>query len=83
MPFNEKGEFIRSPSTARQANSSRPRSAVTSWGTLFSSTRISIARVLAAVVGLAVVIWLVVAFREWFMIGLGLWLVSRARKFLD
>jgi hypothetical protein len=81
MPFNEKGEFIRSPARAVQANRTQVRPAAPS--TRSSSSRgnlITIAKGLAALALLAGLIWFVVVFREWIVIGLGLWLISKLRN---
>ncbi|MEB3262442.1 MAG: hypothetical protein VKK94_05735 [Cyanobacteriota bacterium] len=83
MPFNEKGEFIRSPARAVQANRSQRRHAATSTSSSISrEDLITIAKGLAAVALLAGLIWLVVVFREWIVIGLGLWLISKLRSWL-
>ena len=106
MPFNEKGEFIRSES--RPAQRSAPsrassghhhvippgRARVTSSADRPQQQRSQgnasgpdpwevVGAILVVVIGLAVlagVIWLVVVFYQWFLIGLVLWLISSIRK---
>ncbi|MEA5474267.1 hypothetical protein VB716_08540 [Synechococcus sp. CCY9201] len=106
MPFNDKGEFIRSESppaprsTPSRASSGQHhvippgRARVTSSVDRPQQPRSQghasgpdpwevVGAVLAIVIGLAVLagaIWLVVAFYQWFLIGLVLWLISSIRK---
>ncbi len=81
MPFNEKGEFIRLPSKAVQASRTQPQSAGTPTNTSFDKQElITIGKALAALALLVGSLWFLVVFREWIVIGLGLWLISKLRS---
>lgn len=84
MPFNEKGEFIR---TGRDASSGAGRpdrlSRTRSYAEGISRDDwFTIAKGLGALALLAGMIWMVVVFRDWIAIGLGLWVVSILRAWL-
>jgi type IV secretory pathway TrbD component len=70
VPFNEKGEFIRTRRSAAQSCDSTE---------LSRDDLLTVAKGFGALVLLAGLIWFVVAFHEWIAIGLGLWLVSSLR----
>ncbi len=73
MPFNEKGEFIRTRrSAARSCDSTE----------LSRDDLLTVAKGLGALVLLAGLIWFVVVFREWIAITLGFWVVSSLRAWL-
>ena len=84
MPFNEKGEFIRTgrsaalaaPVVTRQAEPCGPAA-------LSRDDLLTIAKGLGALVLLAGLIWFVVVFHEWIAIALGLWLMSSMRSWLQ
>jgi hypothetical protein len=76
MPFNEKGEFIRAPARAARTTSSRSRA---SFG---QDQLITMAQGLGALVVLVGLVWLVLVFRQWIVIGLVLWLASSLRGWL-
>ena len=89
MPFNEQGEFIRADTSARrpaqqptqaksQANPQSVRTDNSDSG-LSREDWIQIGQGLGALLLLAGLIWFVVVFREWILIGLGLWLISSLR----
>ncbi len=106
MPFNDKGEFIRSESRpAQRSTPSRAssghhhvippgRARVTSSADRPQQQRSPghasgpapwelVGAILAIVIGLAALagaIWLVVAFYQWFLSGLLLWLITSIRK---
>lgn len=77
MPFNEKGEFIRSPARTDATSTSTQ-----STESISRDDLITIAKGLAALLLLAGLIWFVVVFREWIVMGLVLWLVSSLRGWL-
>jgi fatty acid desaturase len=81
MPFNEKGEFIRSaparPSPTGAAT--QPRREVTRSAGKQSNTIwwvIGTIAALAALVGIAWVLWLI---REWLMLAFGVWVAAQIR----
>ena len=77
MPFNDKGEFIRTrrsaalaaPVATRQAKPCDPAE-------LSRDDLLTVAKGLGALVLLAGLIWFVVVFHEWIAITIGFWLVS-------
>jgi hypothetical protein len=82
MPFNEKGEFIRSaparPSPTRAA--AQPRREVTRAAGKQSNTIwwvIGTIVAIAALVGIAWVLWLI---REWLMLAFGVWVAAYIRQ---
>jgi hypothetical protein len=83
MPFNEKGEFIRTrgsaalaaPVATRQAKPCDPAE-------LSRDDLLTVAKGFGALVLLAGLIWFVIVFHEWIAIGLGFWLVSSLRAWL-
>ncbi len=94
MPFNDKGEFIRpsaepvQPSRVRITSSDdrlspreqhrqRSSSSTDGWEILGGALLI-----LPAIAALAALIWVVVVFQRWILIGLGLWAVSSIRRWL-
>lgn len=71
MPFNDKGEFIRSAGRpARQAAPARQDIRVT------RSDLILCAKGLGALVLLAAVVWIIVMFHEWIVMALFLYLLA-------
>lgn len=83
MPFNEKGEFIR---TGRYASGAGKPDQVIRTGRggegISRDDWFAIAKGLGALAVLAGLLWFVVAFHEWIAIGLGLWLVSSLRDWM-
>ena len=82
MPFNEKGEFIRS-SHAPSTPPKRGETTSSSQGStdpITADDLITIAKGLAALGLLVGLIWLVIAFREWIAMALVLWIVSLAKR---
>ncbi len=73
MPFNEKGEFIRTRRSAAQSCDSFE---------LSRDDLLTVAKGFGGLVMLAGLIWFVVVFHKWIAIGLGLWLVSSLRAWL-
>jgi hypothetical protein len=82
MPFNEKGEFIRStparpsPTGAaaqprREATRAAGKQSNTIWWVIGAITAI------AALVGIAWVLWLI---REWLMLAFGVWVAAYIRQ---
>lgn len=83
MPFNEKGEFIRTGGDVSGSGKLDRESRTRSGGEGISRDDwFTIAKGLGALVLLAGLIWMVVVFREWIAIGLGLWVVSSLRAWL-
>jgi hypothetical protein len=106
MPFNDKGEFIRSDSppapraTPSRSATGQRRAASSGSGRVTASTGRcqrqrshrndsnsdpwevvgGILVILLGLAALAVVIWLLVAFREWIVFGLALWMISAIRN---
>jgi hypothetical protein len=84
MPFNAKGEFIRS----NRSTATSPAKAFTGQGQAMHSggpgrnQLLTLAKGLGGLVLLVGLLWFVGMFREWILIGLGLWLVSRLRAWL-
>ena len=84
MPFNEKGEFIRTGRDASGAGKPDRRSRTRCHGEGISRDDwFTIAKGLGALLLLAGLIWFVVAFHKWIAIGLGLWLVSSLRGLMQ
>lgn len=73
MPFNEKGEFIRTRRS--EAKPCDPAE-------LSRDDLLTVAKGFGALVLLAGLIWFVVVFREWIAITLGFWVVSSLRAWL-
>ena len=83
MPFNEKGEFIRTVRDASGAGKPDRATRTRSGGEGISRDDwFAIAKGLGALVLLAGLVWVVVVFREWIAIGLGLWVLSSLRAWL-
>lgn len=83
MPFNEKGEFIRSGRS--NSGAGIPDRLIRTHGGGDGISRddwITIAKGLGALALLALFIWVVVVFREWIAIAIGLWVVSSLRDWL-
>lgn len=80
MPFNEKGEFIRSDRSNPGAG--KPDRLIRTQDRGDGISRddwITIAKGLGALALLALLIWVVVVFREWIAIAIGFWVVSSLR----
>ena len=93
MPFNEKGEFIRPPAEpvqpsrvritssddrpAPRQQQQRSASSTDGWEILAG-----VLLIIAAIAALAGMIWVVVVFQRWILMGLGLWAVSSLRRWL-
>lgn len=82
MPFNEKGEFIRSgparPSPGRPATQSRRQVPLSAEGKSDAIWWwIGGIAALAALVGIAWAMWI---FREWVMLAFGVWVAAHIRK---
>lgn len=92
MPFNEKGEFIRPPAEPVQpsrvritSSDDRPAPGRPQRQRSASSTDgweilAGVLLIVAAITALAGLIWVVVVFQRWILIGLGLWAVSSIRR---
>ena len=80
MPFNDKGEFIRSSARSAQTRAMRPRSMVPqATQTISLADFMTISKGVAALAMLTGVIWFVIVFREWIVIGLVLWVIRGLR----
>ncbi len=75
MPFNEKGEFIRSKPNPAHQQQSQTNAVTTGWKVV-SAIFIGLLTI-AALIG---VVWAFVAFRNWILIGLWLWAVACIRR---
>lgn len=79
MPFNDKGEFIRSaparpsPSSTKTGAQPRAKQSNTIWWVIGTIAAI------ATLVGVVWVLWLI---REWLMFGFGIWVAVQLRQML-
>jgi hypothetical protein len=79
MPFNDKGEFIRTnQSAAKSATLAKAPAASLSSRDLYAA-----AKALGVLLAVAAVIWVVVLLREWIAIGVICWLIQTVRSWLQ
>jgi hypothetical protein len=79
MPFNDKGEFIRS----KQSAAGSATLAKAPADSLSSRDLYAAAKAMGVLFAVAALIWVVVLLREWIAIGVICWLIQAVRSWLQ